>query len=125
MGAGIDMSLSKLSARCQACPFVDTCDNKEMEALGYLPLPEEAARPTEKEYRSVENLWDNPKMPIGSDPASGGMVSMGGKIGIDVEGLVRTIAREIQLPERVLRGEFASPKMEEQWQKFLEINGLR
>lgn len=96
-----------------------------MEALGYSPLPEPSARPTEKEYRSVENLWDNPKMPIGSDPASGGMVSMGGKIGIDVEGLVRTIAREIHLPERVLRGELASPKMEEQWQKFLEINGLR
>ena len=34
------MSLSKLSARCQACPFVGTCDNKEMEAPGYLPLPE-------------------------------------------------------------------------------------
>lgn len=50
---------------------------------------------------------------------------MGGKIDIDVEGLVRTIAREIHLPERVLRGELASPKMEEQWQKFLEINGLR
>jgi len=50
---------------------------------------------------------------------------MGGKIDIDVEGLVRTIAREIQLPERVLREELASPKMEEQWQKFLEINGLR
>ena len=119
------MGLSKLSVRCQACPFVDTCDNKEMEALGYLPLPEEAARPTEKEYRSVENLWDNPKMLIGSDLASGGMVSTGGKIDIDVEGLVRTIAREIQFPERVLRGELASPKIEKQWQKFLETNGSR
>ena len=119
------MSLSKLSTRCQACPFVDTCDNKEMEACGYLPLPESAAQPTEKGYRNVENLWDNPKMLIGSDPASGGMVSMSGKIDINVEGLVRTIAREIQLPERVLREELASPKMEEQWQKFLEINGLR
>lgn len=109
------MSLSKLSARCQACPFVDTCDHKEMEAFGYLPLPESAAQPTEKGYRNVENLWDNPKMLIGSDPASGGMVSMSGKIDIDVEGLVRTIAREIHLPERVLRGELASPKMEEQW----------
>lgn len=117
------MSLSKLSARCQACPFVDTCDNKEMEALGYLPLPEPAAHPTEKGYRNVENLWDNSKMLIGSDPASGGLVSIGEKI--DIEGLVRTIAREIHLPERVLRGELASPKMEEQWQKFLEINGLR
>lgn len=119
------MSLSKFSARCQACPFVDTCDHKEMEALGYLPLPEPAAQSTEKGYRNVENLWDNPKMLIGSDPALGGMVSMGGKIDIDVEGLVRTIAREIQFPERVLRGELTSPKMEEQWQKFLEINGLR
>lgn len=119
------MSLSKLSARCQACPFVDTCDNKEMEALGYLPIPEPAAQPTEKGYQKVENLWGNPKMLIGPDSALGGMVSMGGKIDIDVEGLVRTIAREIQLPERVLREELASPKMEEQWQKFLEINGLR
>ena len=119
------MSLSKLSTRCQACPFIDTCDNKEMEALGYLPLPEPSARPTEKEYRSVENLWDNPKMLIGSDLASGGMVRTSGEIDINVEGLVRTIAREIQLPERVLREELASPKMEEQWQKFLEINGLR
>ncbi len=119
------MSLSKLSARCQACPFVDTCDNKEMEALGYLPIPEPAAQPTEKGYQKVENLWSNPQMLIGSDPASGGMVSIGSKIDINVEGLVRTIAREIQLPERVLREELASPKMEEQWQKFLEINGLR
>ena len=96
-----------------------------MEALGYLPLPEPAAQPTEKGYRNVENLWDNSKMLISSDPASGGLVSIGEKIDIDVEGLVRTIAREIQFPERVLRGELASPKMEEQWQKFLEINGLR
>lgn len=119
------MSLSKLSTRCQACPFVGTCDNKEMEALGYLPLPEQPAQPTEAGYRNVENLWGNPKMLIGPDSALGSMVSMGGKIDIDVEGLVRTIAREIQLPERVLREELASPKMEEQWQKFLEINGLR
>lgn len=119
------MGLSKLSAKFQACPFVDTCDNKEMETLGYLPLPEPVAQPTKTEYRNVENLWGNPKMLIGSDPASEGMVSIGGKIDIDVEGLVRTIALEIQLPERVLRGELTSPKMEEQWQKFLEINGLR
>lgn len=119
------MGLSKLSARCQACPFVDTCNNKEMEALGYLPLPEPVAQPVETGYRNVENLWDNLKMLTGTDSASGGLVSMSGKIDIDVEGLVRMIAREIHLPERVLRGELASPKMEEQWQKFVEINGLR
>ena len=50
---------------------------------------------------------------------------MGGKIDINVEELIRTISREIQLSERVLRGELTSPKIEEQWQKFLEINGLR
>lgn len=35
------MGLSRLSAKCQACPFVDTCENKEMEALGFLPIPAE------------------------------------------------------------------------------------
>lgn len=35
------MGLSKLAAKCQACPFVDTCNHKRMEALGYLPLPEQ------------------------------------------------------------------------------------
>lgn len=83
-----------------------------------MPLREPAAQPTETGYRNVENL-------IGSNPASGGLVRTGGEIDIDVEGLVRTIAGIVQLPERVLRGELASPKMEEQWQKFLEINGLR
>lgn len=34
------MGLSKLAAQCQACPFVDTCDHKSMEMLGYLPSPE-------------------------------------------------------------------------------------
>lgn len=33
------MDLSKLAAQCQACPCVDTCNHKRMEALGYLPLP--------------------------------------------------------------------------------------
>ena len=65
------------------------------------------------------------KMLVGSDSTLGGLVSMGGKIDINVEELIRTISREIQLSERVLRGELTSPKIEEQWQKFLEINGLR
>ena len=39
------MGLSKLSAKCQACPFVDTCDHKKMESLGLLPLP---VKPTEQ-----------------------------------------------------------------------------
>ena len=28
--------LSRLSGKCRACPFVDKCDHKEMEALAYL-----------------------------------------------------------------------------------------
>lgn len=31
------MGLSRLSKTCQACPYVETCDHKRMEALGYLP----------------------------------------------------------------------------------------
>lgn len=32
------MSLSRLAARCRACPFVDTCNHKRMESYGFLPL---------------------------------------------------------------------------------------
>lgn len=30
------MGLSKLSEKCKKCPFVDKCENKRMEALGYI-----------------------------------------------------------------------------------------
>lgn len=33
------MALSRLSAKCSVCPYVETCDHKEMEAVGYLPEP--------------------------------------------------------------------------------------
>lgn len=33
------MGLSKLAAGCRVCPYVDTCDHKRMEALGFLPEP--------------------------------------------------------------------------------------
>lgn len=31
------MSLSRLSKKCRECRFVETCEHKQMEALGYLP----------------------------------------------------------------------------------------
>lgn len=33
------MSLSRLAAKCRACPKVDICDHKRMEALEALPMP--------------------------------------------------------------------------------------
>lgn len=30
------MGLSKLSEKCKNCPLVDKCENKRMEALGYI-----------------------------------------------------------------------------------------
>lgn len=33
------MGLSRLAEACWECPYVDTCDHKRMEALGYLPMP--------------------------------------------------------------------------------------
>ena len=30
------MSLSKLAESCKKCKYVDTCENKEMEAVGFL-----------------------------------------------------------------------------------------
>lgn len=41
------MGLSKLSAKCRECPFVDKCDNKRMEAHGYLEMPNLATSYTE------------------------------------------------------------------------------
>ncbi len=33
------MGLSRLAEVCRKCPYVDPCDRKRMEALGYLPMP--------------------------------------------------------------------------------------
>lgn len=33
------MGLSRLAETCRKCPYVDTCDHKRIEALGYLPMP--------------------------------------------------------------------------------------
>jgi len=33
------MGLSKLSAKCRACPYADKCDHKRQETLGLLPDP--------------------------------------------------------------------------------------
>lgn len=33
------MALARLTKQCHECPFVETCEHKEMEALGYLPEP--------------------------------------------------------------------------------------
>lgn len=33
------MGLSVLAEKCRKCPKVDTCNNKRMEALAYLPEP--------------------------------------------------------------------------------------
>ena len=58
------MGLSRLAAGCRACPFVDTCDHKRMEAFGFLPEPpllnsasqpaaESAAQPLLRETREI------------------------------------------------------------------------
>lgn len=43
------MGLSRLSERCRACPFVETCDHKRMEAVGVLSpqLAEAVSVPSE------------------------------------------------------------------------------
>lgn len=58
------MGLSRLAAGCRACPYVDTCDHKRMEALDFLPEPplsmsasqpaaESAAQPLLRETREI------------------------------------------------------------------------
>ncbi len=31
------MALARLAKQCRECPFFETCEHKELEALGYLP----------------------------------------------------------------------------------------
>lgn len=33
------MALARLAKQCRECPFVETCEYKKMEAVGYLPDP--------------------------------------------------------------------------------------
>lgn len=37
------MGLSKLASACQTCPFIETCEHKVMEAVGYLPSSQSAS----------------------------------------------------------------------------------
>lgn len=78
------MGLSRLAAKCQACPFVDTCDHKEMEALGFLTLPEAAAFPT--------MMGVNTQLP--------------NEVQVDADTIIKEAAKVFQIPERMLRGEF-------------------
>lgn len=50
------MGLSKLAAKCRACPYVSTCNHKQMEALGYLPLPEQRAEIQVDRTIQIDNL---------------------------------------------------------------------
>ncbi|NCE76145.1 hypothetical protein D1157_14260 [Anaerotruncus sp. X29] len=47
------MGLSKLAAGCRACPYVDTCGHKRMEAVGFLPLFQSAAQPILRETMEI------------------------------------------------------------------------
>lgn len=76
------MGLSKLAAKCRVCPYVDTCDHKEMEALGFLTLPEAAVFPT----------------------MIGANVRLPGEVQVEVDTIIKEAARVFQIPERVLRG---------------------
>ncbi|MEY8573706.1 hypothetical protein AALD01_04745 [Oscillospiraceae bacterium 21-37] len=66
------MSLSKLAARCQGCPFVGTCDHKEMEEVGFLPLPEIAINDSDVDIRVGVDWAKGPdytqEMPLSVEP---------------------------------------------------------
>ena len=47
------MGPSKLAAGCRACPYVDTCGHKRMEAVGFLPLFQSAAQPLLRETMEI------------------------------------------------------------------------
>ncbi len=52
MGVG----LSRLAAKCRACPHVSTCNHNQMEALGYLPMPEPTVEIQMDRTVQIDNL---------------------------------------------------------------------
>ena len=48
------MALARLTKQCRECPFVETCEHKKMEALGYLPEPIMADDPAPTELLQPE-----------------------------------------------------------------------
>lgn len=74
------MSLSRLVAKCRTCPDVDICDHKRMEAYGFLPLPSMSESRAELVRTSTE---------------------------LDIDALTKEIARAVQIPERILRGDYS------------------
>ena len=50
------MGLSRLAAKCRACPHVSTCDHKHMEALVYFPLPEPTVKTQVDRTVQIDNL---------------------------------------------------------------------
>ena len=50
------MGLSRLAAKCRACPYVSTCNHKQMEAFGYLPLPEPKIKIQMDRTIQIDNL---------------------------------------------------------------------
>lgn len=65
------MGLSKLAARCQVCPYVDTCDHKRMEALGLLPWPpmSNSASQTAAESAAQPLLRETMEIRVNGKPA--------------------------------------------------------
>ena len=50
------MGLSRLVAKCRACPYVSTCEHKQMEALGYLPMSEPTVEIRTDRSVQIDNL---------------------------------------------------------------------
>ena len=76
------MGLTRLSAKCRACPFLEKCDHKEMGALAYLePV---AAAPVAEMVQPMAVKHDYRDIKIGENTT----------ITIDVEELKRHMKRD-------------------------------
>lgn len=50
------MGLSKLASKCQICPYVSFCKNKQMEELGYLPLPQQQIKISDTDIEMFRDI---------------------------------------------------------------------
>ena len=58
------MELSRLAEVCRKCPYVDTCDHKRIEAIGYLSMPKIEALNTQVAEIKVNDMPSDSLMDI-------------------------------------------------------------
>lgn len=121
------MALAKLASKCQSCPHQLACDHKEMEEVGFLPIPEDGLNNPDLNITVGMDLASGPDM---STEVTIGFVDAVNSVGniypVAMEELKRTmdqIAKGVDMEswEREIDAVRFLPELVDIWVKHLMI----